>query len=131
MWWACIFLLQSKFLQLGRLKLDQAFSLRCMREHCACSVLKRVSKRLEFVRPCCLLLLHPTEAGFPFELLNLVLCLLLVCFAVSLLVLEPKLEISLLLICFAVSLLILQSHNNIRLHTLDLLLPFALLHLLL
>ena len=75
-------------MQLSRLKRDQLFSLRCKREHCARSVLKRVRKLRDIVRSCCLLLLHLAEAGFPFELLNLVLCFLLVCFAVSLLILE-------------------------------------------
>ena len=100
-------------MQLSRLKLNQAFFLRCKREHCArstCrSVLKRVGKRLDIVSSCCLLLLHLAEAGFPFELLNLVLCMcfLLVCFTVSLLILEQP--VSLLILVQPVSLLVLQG----------------------
>jgi hypothetical protein len=107
---------------LGRLKLAHGFFLWRKREHCARSVLKRVRKLLDIVRSCCLLLLHLTESGFPFELINLVLCLcfFLVCFAISLLVLEQP-----------VSLIVLRSHNNIRRYALDLLFPLVVLHLLL
>jgi hypothetical protein len=103
---------------LGRLKLAHAFFLRRKRKHCARSILKRGRKLLDIVRSCCLLLLRLAEAGFPFELIDLVLCLcfFLVCFAISLLVLEQP-----------VSLLVLRSHNNIRRYALDLLFPPVLL----
>jgi hypothetical protein len=68
-----------------------------------------MSKWLDIEKACCLLLFHLAEARFPFELCNLVLCLFLVCFAVSLLALQRELVISRFIVCFAVSLLTLKQ----------------------
>jgi hypothetical protein len=68
-----------------------------------------------------LLLLHLAEAGFPFELINLVLCLLLVCFTVSLLILKQPVHLLHLSLHLLFQVLFFQRRLRLRLHSFHLL----------